>query len=119
MNCTFLEAYKKIQSWYSANLALLKQSNASEDYKQKSAEIINALPPASSLNELEIRAILGEVVYGYLEWGFHQADEQFKMGAYAFGAFEAGKVSYSLNPDEMQGLRGSKIWPFLMINRNK
>jgi len=87
------------------------------EYAKRSKELIGALPPAPKLNDLEIRAVLGEVIYGYLEWAYHETDGQYKMAAYAHGALEAAGLKCSLSETERQQLKGSTLWPYLMINR--
>lgn len=68
------DAYERIREWYSRNIALLRQKMGDCEYAKKSEGLIRALPPASQLSELEIRAVLGEVIYGNLEWAYHQTD---------------------------------------------
>jgi len=87
------------------------------DYAKKSEALILALPPPDELSQLEIRAVLGEVIYGNLEWAYHQADSQYKMAAYAHGALEAAGLSWSLTEEDRKQLVGSRLWPHLMINR--
>jgi hypothetical protein len=87
------------------------------EYGKRSEALIKALPPASALTDLEIRAVLREVVSGNLEWAYHDTDGQCKMSAYAHGALEAAGLNCSLSESEEQELKGSKLWPHLMINR--
>ena len=116
-NMSVAQAYEHICRWYSQNLSLLRQRMGDREYGKKSEALIRALPPASKLNDLEIRAVLGEVIYGYLEWAYHETDGQYKMAAYAHGALEAVGLNWSLSETERQQLKGSTLWPHLMINR--
>jgi len=116
-NMTLAEAYKNIRQWYSQNLSLLQQRLGDPEYAKKSEALIRALPPASELNDLEIRAVLGQVISGNLEWAYHETDGQYKMAAYAHGALEAAGLNKSLSETERQQLKGSALWPYLMINR--
>jgi len=116
-NLTLSQAYEHIRTWYSQNIPLLRQQMGGQDYAKKSEALILALPSADQLSQLEIRAVLGEVIYGNLEWAYHHADSQYKMAAYAHCAFEAAGLSWSLTEDERKQLVGSRLWPHLMINR--
>ena len=111
------QAYEHIVRWYSENLSLLRQRTADGEYAGKSDALIKALPPASGLTDLEIRAVLGEVIYGNLEWAYHETDGQYKMAAYAHGALEAAGLGWSLSEAERQELKDSKLWPYLIINK--
>lgn len=55
---------------------------------QHSVALIDRLHEGSDLTQLELRAVLGEVIYGYLEWAYHENDGDFKMAAYAHAALE-------------------------------
>jgi len=111
------DAYERIRQWYSHSIPLLRQKMGDRDYANKSEALIRALPPAPQLSELEIRAVLGEVIYGNLEWAYHQTDGNYKMAAYAHGALETAGLSWSINEEEKQKLKTSVLWPHLMINR--
>ena len=111
------QAYEQIRQWYSKNLPLLRERMGERDYGKRSEALIKVLPPATELTDLEIRAVLGEVICGNLEWGYHETDGQYKMGAYAHGALEAAGVKWSFSDAEKQKLRGSALWPHLMISR--
>jgi len=87
------------------------------EYGKKSEALIRARPPASQLSDLEQRAVLGEVIYGNLEWAYHETDGQYKMAAYAHGALEAAGLSWSIGESEGQKLADSGLWPYLIINR--
>ena len=111
------DAYKHIRQWYSHSIPLLQQKMGDRDYAKKSEALIRALPPVPKLSELEIRAVLGEVICGNLEWAYHQTDGKYKMAAYAHGALETAGLDWSINEEERQKLKTSVLWPHLMINR--
>lgn len=111
------QAYEHIRRWYSQNLPLLRQRMGEREDGKKSEALIKGLPPASKLTDLEIRAVLGEVIYGNLEWAYHETDGQYKMAAYAHGALEAAGQNWSLSEGERHQLKGSTLWPHLMINK--
>ena len=113
---TLREAYDKIRPWYRYNKA--KCNVADESYKQKSFALIDMLPSEEKLSDLEIRAVLGEVIYGYLEWAYHESDGDYKMAAYAHTAVKQAGVNYFLNEAERDKLKQSTLWPYLSINKN-
>lgn len=104
------DSYSAIREWYQANVS---KADALGDYGRDSAKLIRFLPPATSLNDVEQRAVLREVIVGYLEWGYHQNNAQFKMAAYAHAALEAHGRSYSLTPAENETLKTSELYPYL------
>jgi hypothetical protein len=113
---TLEDAYSEIRKWYQSNVkTILKRGN---EYAKNSEELIKKLPPVKSMTKLEIRAIMGEIIFGYLEWAYHESNGKFKMAAYAHASLEVAGLSYSLNDNEKQELKGSFLWPFLFINRN-
>ena len=109
-------AYERIRRWASANVHSLEE-RLERKYTERYEALIAALPPACDASELEIRAVLGEVIYGNLEWAYHDTDGQYKMGAYAHGALEAAGLVLSINEAERTELKGSILWPHLTINR--
>ncbi|HXU37429.1 MAG TPA: hypothetical protein VN937_13795 [Blastocatellia bacterium] len=111
---TLREAYNKIRPWYQNNKDKCKAQDAS--YAQKSFALIDNLPNVEKLSDLEVRAVLGEVIYGNLEWAYHQSDGEYKMAAYAHAALEQAGFQFSLDERERDGLRHSILWPYLSIN---
>ena len=105
---TFKDAYAKIRKWYVANVNLA--------IARGPAELINHLPQLNTVTDLEMRAIMQEIINGYLEWAYHKDDGQFKMAAYAHAAFEASN-QWIMNETEKQELKKSHIWRFLSISR--
>ena len=112
---SYFDAYTAIRKWYQANVQQVESK--SDKYSARSASLIKALPGDGSLSELEVRAVLGEVIHGSLEWAYHKSDGRYKMAAYAHAAFKAVGAKYSFGEDELKKLRTSKLWPFLSINR--
>lgn len=110
------DAYSEIRKWYQSNITTALKRG--DNYGKNSAELIKRLPPVRTMTKLELKAIMGEVIYGYFEWGYHSSNGKFKMAAYAHAALEAAGLSYSFTDDEKQILKGSQLWPFLFINRN-
>jgi hypothetical protein len=113
---TLAEAYMKIRGWYREHADSITVQD--EDYRQRSQALIRALPTARTLTELEIRAVLEEVISGLLEWAYHQSDGDFKMAAYATKALESAGLPKWLSKDEIEQLRMSRLWPFLGRSRD-
>ena len=111
------KAYSAIRDWYQSAIHLIEARQ--DDYGHGSAALIRALPPASHLSALELRAVFAEVICGYLEWAYHLRDGQFKMGAYAHAALDAAGTSYNLTQEEQAALITSRLWPFLFIHRGR
>jgi len=108
------DAYSKIRKWYKANIGQIESKN--DEFSIPSAALINALPPANKISDLEIMAIFADILYGNLEWAYHENDGEYKMGAYAHGAMEtAGLPMWSASDDEVNRLKGSPLWQHLMI----
>lgn len=105
------DAYSAIRTWYCAHAdqALAR----GDEYGRGSAALIQALPAASAVSDLEIVAVLREVILGYLEWAYHQSDGRYKMAAYAHAALEKAGRSYTLTAEETEVLKSSTLWPYL------
>ena len=112
------DAYRSVRDWYTANIPLLRERMGDRPDAQKSEGLIRALPTADTLSVLEIRAVLGEVIYGNLEWAYHESDGQFKMAAYSHAALEQAGYDWSLSESERDQLRSSSLWPYLIISRD-
>jgi len=112
---SLIDAYNAIKKWYQANIAQIQRREG--DYLKKSVLLIKNLPEASKMSEFEFRAVFGEIIYGNLEWAYHQSDGKYKMAAYAHAALEAKSLKWSLSEEERNKLRDSKLWPFLNIGR--
>ena len=108
-NISLQHAYSKIKMWYSANRKLNLASDA--NYRAASDALIDVLPETPS--ELEIRAVLEQVIRGNLEWGFHMSDGQYKMAAYAIGAIESQNLPKFLSTEDRSALGKSPLAPFL------
>jgi hypothetical protein len=114
--CISLEkAYSKIRKWYKANIDMVRSRN--DDYGDRSVMLIEALPEANMLTDLEIRAVLGEVIYGRLEWAYHQDDGDFKMAAYSHAALDKAGISWNLSDEDKEQLKNSTLWLMFWFNR--
>jgi hypothetical protein len=109
------DAYKKIKKWYSSNIHKINVMN--DDYRNRSINLVNNLPHENLASELEMRAVLGEVIHGNLEWGYHESDGRFKMAAYSLAAFETLNIGWAFNDAEKEILKSSELWKFLIISR--
>ena len=114
-NVSFRDAYSKIREWCQANVEIPESRN--DEYGNRGATLTKALPLHDNLSDLEIQAVLGEVIYGNLEWAYHQDDGAYKMAAYAQGALEATGLSFVLSSDEKAKLQDSPLWTHLTLSR--
>ena len=112
---SLVDAYRAIRAWYQAHTDMIR--GGTEEYRARSKELILALPAPSKLDDLELQAVVTEVVMGLLEWGYHDADDDYKMGAYAHAALEAADLDFLLSEDERQRLADSALEPFLSVAR--
>lgn len=110
------EAYVLINLWLKSNIDLANASG--DEYGRRSKELIKYMPHVSSITELEIRAIFGEVICGNLEWAYHKDNGYFKIAAYVLAALETEKLFWSLNEEEMEKLKSSKLWNYLNISQS-
>lgn len=123
---TIREAYARIRQWYRANAPKFSHrpveeieaagSKIARDFSvhaKASLDLVDNLPDQSELSDLEIRAVLAEVIAGKLEWAYHQSDGHYKMGAYAHAALEQAGLPMFLSKAERRELRSSRIYPFL------
>jgi hypothetical protein len=123
---TIREAYTKIRQWYRVNVPKFLDRPAKEietgefkivrDFSASAKacfDLVDNLPDQSELSDIEIRAVLVEVISGKLEWAYHQSDGDYKMAAYAHAALEQAGLPTFLSEAEKCELRGSRIYPFL------
>jgi hypothetical protein len=123
---TIREAYTKIRQWYRVNVPKFLDRPAKEietgefkivrDFSASAKacfDLVDNLPDQSELSDIEIRAVLVEVISGKLEWAYHQSDGDYKMAAYAHAALEQAGIPTFLSEAEKRELRGSRIYPFL------
>jgi len=123
---TIREAYTKIRQWYRVNVPKFLDRPAKEietgefkivrDFSASAKacfDLVDNLPYQSELSDIEIRAVLVEVISGKLEWAYHQSDGDYKMAAYAHAALEQAGLPTFLSEAEKRELRGSRIYPFL------
>jgi hypothetical protein len=109
------DAYTAIRNWYQAHSDLIR--GGTDEYRARSKELILQLPEASALDELELRAVVTEVLMGLLEWGYHEADDKYKMGAYAHAALEACALDFRLSEDECDRLAERLLDPLLSVTK--
>jgi len=123
---TIREAYTKIRQWYRVNVPKFLDRPAKEietgefkivrDFSASAKacfDLVDNLPDQSELSDIEIRAVLVEVISGKLEWAYHQSDGDYKMAAYAHAALEQAGLPTFLSEAGKRELRGSRIYPFL------
>jgi hypothetical protein len=110
------DAYTAIRDWYQKHSDVEHHSErpCEADYLRGPVSLIKALPPAKKLTDIEKIAVLREILFGYLEWGFHKSDGKFKMAAYAVGI-----SSYSFTDKEKAQLKKSVLWPYLSPNAKR
>jgi hypothetical protein len=112
-NVSLREAYEKIRSWYRRRIpqaSLREILSYYPSYFLQSISLIETLPPASSLSDLEIRVVLEEVLRGALEWGYHGYDGEYEMAQYVYAAL--AQVGRDFRDDEKEQLKNSKLYPF-------
>lgn len=123
---TIREAYTKIRQWYRNNVPKFLNQPAQEieiagfkivrdfsTHAKACLDLVDNLPEQHELSDLEIRAVLAEVIAGKLEWAYHQSDGDYKMAAYAHAALEQAGLPMFLSEAEKGELRNSRIYPFL------
>ena len=120
------EAYTKIKQWYKINTPLLTQDSSGilhtgglvtqrnySKYANAALDLVNSLPDENGLSEVEIRAILSEVISGKLEWAYHESDGDFKMAAYAHAALKKANKPLFLPKEVKVELKKSLLYPYL------
>ena len=114
------DAYEAIRKWYQANIARIQPSgdkywDTNSDYYRKSEDLIRRLPPASQTSDIEKLAVLGEVCWNTLEWGYWESDGKYVMSDYARAAFETYGRKTNWTREEEEELRKSFLHPFLKV----
>jgi hypothetical protein len=105
------DAYTAIRHWYQSNVSNVPDDNP--DYARGATSLIQFLPPASTLSDVEQRAVLREIILGYLEWAYRESNGQYKMAAYAHEAFQVHGGSYLLTQEDNESLKASQLYPYL------
>jgi hypothetical protein len=113
-------AYTAIRDWYRTNAGGLSEeppAEGSPDIRQYAKEclpLVRALPP-EGLSQLEIRAVLYEVIMGQLEWAYHRSDGQYKMAAYAHAALDEAGLWLGFSERERRELKAAPgtLLPYL------
>ncbi len=111
-------AYGRIYDWFRRNVSSLEEQEES-DYKTSSLNLVQHLPPPDQATDLEMRAVLAEVVGGLFECGYSGSDGHHKMFEYAHAATSHYPSKYSLRPEDIEDLRSSHLWPYLSPARNE
>lgn len=124
---TIREAYTKIREWYQTNTVRFIGSppeivrvgyfTIARDYSsaaEASLDLVENLPEEKDLTDVEIKAVLVEVIIGKLECAYHQSDGNYKMAAYAHAALEQAGLHHYLWNEEKKQLKvmGSKLYPY-------
>ncbi len=104
------KVYSVIQNWLQANIELVKR------YESEYMPLVEALRPADEMRDIEMRAILGEVMWGNLEWAKDASDGQYTLRAYVWAAEKSSSDLLHLSEDEKSELRQSHLWPHLMLS---
>lgn len=112
------DCYEALRNWYRSNvgsaMAEAHRHNSSSDYMDRSARLIQALPPSSSISKLEIRRVVDEVISNKLEWGYWREDEQAYLISYARAILNIlGTERGVYTEAEKEQLQYSRLWPFL------
>jgi hypothetical protein len=123
---TIREAYTRIREWYQANTSRFINHSAEKvevgdktivrdvnSHARTCLELVEILPDQRDLSDIEIRAVLAEVIGGKLEWAYHQLDGSYKMGAYAHAALEQVGLPTFLLEVEKRQLKNSPLYPYL------
>jgi hypothetical protein len=108
-------AYAAIRAWCQAHV---DDPMPVRGPSAASRQLVAVLPEPSVASELEMRAVLGELITGNLAWAYRKTDGLHPMAAYAHAGLEhAGVTTEIRDPDEREQLRTSPIWPFLFTTR--
>ncbi len=123
---TIREAYTKIRKWFQTSAARFIESPAEEvkagnitivrdfsSHAEACFDLVENLPEEKDLSDIEIRAVLAEVIAGKLEWAYHQSDGDYKMAAYAHAALDRAGSPLFLSQEEKAKLKASKLYPYL------
>jgi hypothetical protein len=111
---TLKAAYKAIRAWYKLHKSESSRLGRGQaKYIARSTQLIDALPSVNIVTDLEIRAVLQEVIMGFLEWAFCDSDGKYKMSEYAKLALEARNFKSFITPDELAELTSSWIMPYI------
>lgn len=120
-NISIIDAYRSIRKWYKANRDFIsnivhKGGIANDEYRASLLELIDILPSVRTATELEMTAVLKEVIRGTLELCYHASDGKYKMSAYAHAALHnAKKETASWTQEELALLAKSKLRPHLKV----
>lgn len=105
------EAYRKIRAWYQANVQKVEERG--DEYGEKSARLIRALPPVEAASRAEIQAVFMHVMTMYLEWAYVESDGEHQMHEYVRMAVGG---DFYLSDSQKEELISSRLWPYLQTN---
>lgn len=111
------EEYTAIYNWYKRNENNIRGGD--EDYKQASQRLIRALPPPTSVSDVEMKAVFHEILTMYLEWAYGETDGNMAMNEYAKKALSPlpEDERMRLSDLEIKALQKSRIWPYIRLGR--
>jgi hypothetical protein len=101
------QALAKIYRLLDANMEMIRR------YVEDVAPSVQVMEHADKMTDLEVRALLGEVIYGRLEYFYHVSDGQYKMAAYVEAAMKSDDELLSFTDEERVELKGSKLGALL------
>jgi hypothetical protein len=111
------QAYYSVRNW--CDLTYGRFAGREDNYGKASFELVKMMLATPKPSPLEMRAVLAEVILGYLELLYHESNGCYKMAAYAHEAFVSIDKSYYMDPAELDELRTSPFWPLLFRNRGR
>lgn len=109
-------AYKAIYDWYKSNERFLDDIvlDGFKGYKDGFLPLVKHLIEPNNISDIEIKAILIEVIQGSLEPCYHASDSKYKMGAYAHAGLKHYGSIHKLTEEEALILRRSPIRQYLI-----
>jgi hypothetical protein len=116
---TIREGFEYIRSWFILHKQDLKNRNLSSAYIEKSLRLIELIEGNQKLNELEMKAILVEVLSGNLEWAYGESDGKYTMADYAHAALKTLFNGWDFSDKEKSKLQKSSLANYLSQNHVK
>ena len=87
------DAYAAIRSWYQANIDRLAADPDRGISAKAAKNYIASMPTAGDATRDEMIDAFRRVIAGNLEFAYHDADDKYKMAAYAWAACDAGGIN--------------------------
>lgn len=116
---TLGKAYQAIYNWYKANVQYflyLFQDQPNRLFTPHFFELVENLPLPEEISDIEIKAILREVIAGHLEACFGASDGKYKMSVYARAGLKAiGDTSGigEFTDEDIESLKNTTLWLYL------